>query len=264
MKKARSASHQPPATSHEKTEIVYGLHAVRHALQQHPQTVLELWLQQGKQSAGALAEILVLAERHGLAVIRPSRDTLDRRAGSGVHQGVLLIRRRGGMAQGADLDGVLAGAGSKPVLLLLLEGVQDPRNLGACLRTAAAAGADAVIIPRAGAVAVNATVRKAASGAAEHIPVITVTNLARTLRALREAGVWIVGAAGDAEQSLFDIDLSVPLAVVMGAEGRGLKANTRKHCDFLARLPMSGAVESLNVAVAAGVCLYEAVRQRGS
>lgn len=243
-------------------ETVFGLHAVRHALEQQPEAVLELWLQQGKKAAGALAEILALAKRHGIAVSRQPRETLARRAGSGVHQGVLLIRRHGGIARSVDLDSVLAGTGTRPVLLLLLEGIQDPRNLGACLRTADAAGADAVIIPRAGAVAVNATVRKTASGAAEHIPVIPVTNLARTLRALREAGVWIVGTAGDAEQSLYDIDLTVPLALVMGAEGRGLKANTRKHCDFLARLPMAGTVESLNIAVATGVCLYEAVRQR--
>lgn len=238
------------------------MHSVRHALSLHPDSVLELWVQQGKKPAGALEEILDLAQRHGVAVTWQPRETLDRRAAGAVHQGVLLTRRSGTTPLAADLETVLAGTAGKPALFLLLEGIQDPHNLGACLRTADAAGVDAVILPRDRAASVTATVRKVASGAAEHTPVITVPNVARALRTLKEAGIWIVGTADDAVRSLYDLDLTMPVAVVMGAEGAGLKHNTRKHCDFLASLPMQGTVESLNVAVAAGVCLYEALRQR--
>ena len=246
----------------KQTEIVFGMHAVKHALARHPESVLELWVQRGRKEAGGLAEILDLAQRHGIAVTRQPRETLDRRAAGAVHQGVLLTRRSGAVPQAADLETVIAGTAGRPALFLLLEGIQDPHNLGACLRTADAAGADAVILPRDRAVSVTATVRKVASGAAEHTPIITVPNVARALRVLKEAGVWIVGTADEADRSLYDLDLTVPLAVVMGAEGTGLKHNTRQQCDFLANLPMQGTVESLNVAVAAGVCLYEALRQR--
>jgi 23S rRNA (guanosine2251-2'-O)-methyltransferase len=246
----------------KQTEIVFGMHAVRHALSLHPESVLELWVQQGRKPAGALAEILDLAQRHGIAVTWQPRETLDRKAAGAVHQGVLLTRRSGAVPQTADLETVLAGTAGKQALFLILEGIQDPHNLGACLRTADAAGVDAVILPRDRAAPVTATVRKVASGAAEHTPVITVPNVARALRTLKQAGVWIVGTADNADRSLYDLDLTVPVAVVMGTEGTGLRHNTLKHCDFLASLPMQGTVESLNVAVAAGICLYEALRQR--
>jgi 23S rRNA (guanosine2251-2'-O)-methyltransferase len=160
-----------------------------------------------------------------------------------------------------DLATLLANP-APDMLLLVLDGVQDPHNLGACLRTANAAGVNAVILPRDRAVAVTPAVRKVAAGAAEITPVITVTNLARSLRELREAGVWTVGTDDKADQSLYDINLKMPLAMVLGAEGEGLRENTRKHCDFLVSLPMRGIVESLNVSVATGVCLYEVLRQR--
>ena len=243
--------------------IVFGRHAVRHALDRHPEEALAVWLQRGAKPAGVLAEIIELARRHKVTLSWRPREALDREAGGAVHQGVLLLRRDDATPDTASVADVLGGLDGRPALLLILEGVQDPHNLGACLRTADAAGADAVIIPRDRAVGVTATVRKVASGAAEHTPVIAVPNLARTLRGLKQAGLWIVGTAEEAEQPLYDIDLTVPLALVMGAEGRGLRQNTRKLCDYLAALPMRGTVESLNVAVAAGVCLYEAVRQRG-
>lgn len=149
-----------------------------------------------------------------------------------------------------------------PPLLLILDGVTDPHNLGACLRAADGAGADAVIVPKDRAVSLTSTVRTIACGAAEHVPLIEVTNLARTLRALKQAGVWIVGAVMDADRMIFECDLSGPTALVMGSEGAGIRRLTRDSCDFLALLPMRGAVESLNVSVAAGICMYEAVRQR--
>ena len=171
------------------TDIVFGLHAVRHALKQHPEKVLELQVQEGGKQGGRLAGILRLAEQHGISVSRRSASTLDRLTGGAVHQGVLLTRKKGGNAA-ADLEAVLAGIGARPALLLLLEGIQDPHNLGACLRTANAAGVDAVIIPKDRSVTVNATVRKVASGAAEETPLVTVTNVARCLRSLRWRWRW--------------------------------------------------------------------------
>ncbi len=245
----------------KEIEIVYGLHAVRHALKQHPEAVLDLQVQAGCKEGGRLAGILRLAAQHSIRVTSQPARTLDRLTGGAVHQGVLLKRRKDGNAA-ADLESVLAGISGRPALLLLLEGIQDPHNLGACLRTANAAGVDAVIIPKDRSVTVNATVRKVASGAAEETPLVTVTNVARCLRSLKEAGLWIAGTDDGAQESVYDTDLTVPLVLVMGAEGTGLRKNTRNQCDFLINLPMSGTVESLNVAVAAGVCLFEAVRQR--
>jgi 23S rRNA (guanosine2251-2'-O)-methyltransferase len=149
-----------------------------------------------------------------------------------------------------------------PPFLLILDGVQDPHNLGACLRSADAAGVDAVILPKDRSAPLSATARKVACGAAETVPVIRVTNLARSLRAIRDAGVWLYGAAGDAQQSLYEADLSGPLALVLGGEGRGLRRLTREHCDVLMAIPMAGSVSSLNVSVATGICLFEARRQR--
>ena len=160
-----------------------------------------------------------------------------------------------------ELPQFLDGLG-KPPLLLILDGVQDPHNLGACLRSADAAGVDAVILPKDHSAPLNATARKVACGAAETVPVVRVTNLARTLRAIRDAGVWLYGAAGEAQQALYDVDLSGPVALVLGGEGKGLRRLTREQCDLLVKLPMAGKVESLNVSVATGVALYEAVRQR--
>jgi 23S rRNA (guanosine2251-2'-O)-methyltransferase len=160
-----------------------------------------------------------------------------------------------------DLFALLDGLQESP-FLLILDCIQDPHNLGACLRSADAAGVHAVVVPKDRSVSLTDTVRQVACGAAEHVPLVMVTNLARTLEKLKEAGLWLVGTADDAPQSLYDIDLTGPLAIVMGAEGTGLRRLTREACDFLVRIPMAGAVECLNVSVAAGVCLFEAVRQR--
>ena len=247
----------------KQTEIIFGLHAVRHGLQEHPERVLCLWLQDGKKISGAVEEVIALAKQNAIGIERVSKHALDKHCGESAHQGVMLKRRTAEDRSVANLEDILSLEQPAPFLFLILDGIQDPHNLGACLRTADAAGVNAVIIPRDNAVSVNATVRKVASGAADHTPVTAVTNLARTLRRLREAGIWVAGTDGGAEQSLYDVDFNVPLALVMGAEGKGMKRNTREHCDYLVRLPMLGTVESLNVAVATGVCLYEVLRQRG-
>lgn len=235
---------------------------MRHALQAAPQRARELLLQTDREPNAALREILAVVERRGIKVRRVSRRDLDVETTYGRHQGVALLRSH---AEGPvkDIDGLLPSLGAD-ALLLVLDGVQDPHNLGACLRTADAAGVQAVIIPKDRAAPVTDAARKAASGAAEHIPVITVTNVARTLRQLKESGIWIIGTAAPAQQSIFETDLSRPLALVLGGEGGGMRQNVEAQCDAVVGIPLAGHVESLNVSVAAGICLFEARRQRKS
>lgn len=245
----------------KSAEIICGLHAVRHALQHSLPSVLELWVQDSRQNAKDLVTVLRTAAGSVSVQVVP-RHTLDRLTYHARHQGIAArVRRERSHPQ--DLEALLLStpAAAQP-LYLVLDGIQDPHNLGACLRVADAAGANAVIIPKDRAVGVTPAVAKAASGAAETVPVITVTNLARALRQLKEAGVWIIGASADAGNTIYQMDLQRPLALVVGAEGKGLRDNTSNHCDHLARIPMAGAVASLNVSVAAAVCLYEVVRQR--
>jgi len=242
------------------TEIIYGLHTIRHALQQSPHSVLEMWVQENKKDARAISELIKLAG--SLTVQYVSKQTLDKLAQYERHQGVVL-RKRKEKPPTHDLAALLSDIDNDALpLFLVLDGVQDPHNLGACLRTADAAGVKAVIIPKARTASLTATVSKVASGAAESIPLIEVTNLARILREMQEAGIWVIGTADDAPGSIYQADLNRPLALVMGGEGEGLRENTRKHCDLLASIPMAGIVESLNVSVATGICLFEAVRQR--
>jgi len=241
--------------------IAFGLHAVRHALSEGlAESVADvaLLLQSGREDK-RLLEVSKLAESRGVPVRLLGRTELDGIAG-GRHQGVVLTGRERRQDQ-QDLETLLGGVTDVP-LLLILDGVQDPHNLGACLRSADAAGVQAVIVPRRRAAGMGATVRKVAAGAAEHVPLIAVTNLARTLRYLNEQGVRLVGTSGDAEKSVFAADLTGPLALVMGSEDKGLRRLTREHCDELVSLPMVGRVESLNVSVATGIFLYEALRQR--
>ena len=242
-------------------DVIYGIHSVRHVLEQAPHDVLELWIQDTRKSARALSVICQSADHAGVPVQYVNRRALDRLTGTTAHQGVALKQKVTERAS-PDLADVLSGIVNSNPLLLVLDGVQDPHNLGACLRSADAAGAHGVVIPKDRAVQVNATVRKVASGAAEHIPVTPVVNLARSLTVMRDAGIWVYGMADHAATSLFDVDLTVPVAIVLGAEGKGLRKNTREHCDQLLKIPMLGKVESLNVSVAAGVCLFEVVRQR--
>jgi len=246
-------------------ERVYGLHAVRVLLLRAPQRVRHLYLLRGRNDDRA-QELEQLARSAGCAMERVEPARLQSLVGQAVHQGVVADVEP---LRSWHEDDLLAAIGDADLattphapLVLALDGVQDPHNLGACLRTADACGALAVVVPRDRAVGLNATARKVAAGAAETTPVATVTNLARTLTLLKQAGLWIVGADVSAERRANDVDLSGPLCLVMGAEGSGLRELTRRHCDWLVRLPSLGAVESLNVSVACGMLLYEAVRQR--
>ncbi len=240
--------------------VAYGVHAVRVLLERTPQRVRRVLLATGKD-AGRLAEIRTLAARAGIAVVSVDEASLDKLADGGRHQGVLAeVAARSGDPE-TQLEEALEAAGEKP-LLLVLDGVQDPHNLGACLRSADAAGVAAVIAPRDRAAGLTPVVRKVAAGAAETVPFVAVVNLARTLRELKERGVWLVGTDDSADKSLYEVDLQGPLALVMGSEGEGMRRLTRECCDQLVSIPMAGAVESLNVSVATGVVLFEAVRQR--
>jgi len=243
-----------------RAKIIYGLHTVRHALEQSPESILEVYLQKDRRPSTELDRVIELARAGALGIQNVSRKFLDKQTANALHQGV-AIKQRPDKRNHTDLDVLLANR-EGALLLLVLEGIQDPHNLGACLRTANAAGVDAVLVSKDRSASMNATVSKVASGGAENTPVISVGNVARTLRSLQEAGVWIVGTAADTTKSLYEIDLTVSTAIVMGGEGKGLRQNTREHCDHLVCLPMLGEVESLNVSVATGVCLYEVQRQR--
>ena len=243
--------------SHE--QWVFGLHAVEALLQRQVDRVDMLYIQQTRADERVKA-MQQLAELAGVTCSLVPRDELDRLV-SGRHQGVVAKVRPARVLRERDLDVLLDRLSYQP-LLLVLDGITDPHNLGACLRTADAAGVDAVIAPKDNSASLNATVSKVACGAAEVVPFVQVTNLARTLRDLQQRGIWLIGTAGEAEIELYQADLKGAIAVVMGAEGKGLRRLTREHCDHLVKLPMAGSVSSLNVSVATGICLFEAVRQR--
>ncbi|TCO76978.1 23S rRNA Gm-2251 2'-O-methyltransferase [Plasticicumulans lactativorans] len=242
--------------------VIYGLHAVSAVLRHEPERIESLWVDR-KRHDQRLREVLELAAARGLAVQPAGATELDRLANGARHQGV-VARCHAAAARACDEDALFAllDGLAVPPLLLVLDGVQDPHNLGACLRSAEAAGVHAVIAPKDAAAGLTPTVRKVACGAAERVPFVQVTNLARTLREFKARGLWLVGAAGEADACLFDLDLRGPLAIVLGAEEKGLRRLTREACDYLGRIPMSGGAESLNVSVATGVFLFEAVRQR--
>jgi 23S rRNA (guanosine2251-2'-O)-methyltransferase len=241
-----------------ETRLLFGFHAVIARLRSHPDSVREIFTDSARHDS-RVRDLVALAEQHRVRVVNVDAARLDGLARGERHQGV--IARAEAVDTRMDLQDLLARA-RQPAFLLLLDGVTDPHNLGACLRTADAMGVDGVIVPKDRSVGVNATVAKVASGAAETVPVVSVTNLARTMEVLKEAGVWLLGAAGEAEQSLFRTDLTGPVGWVLGAEGQGLRRLTRERCDALVRIPMFGQVESLNVSVAAALCLYETRRQR--
>jgi len=242
--------------------VACGIHAVRVLLMRSPARVRRVLLAGGRD-AGRLGEIRALAGRNGVQVSAADETLLDKLAEGVRHQGVVAeIVPRVGDPETQLEEALEAKAG--PPLLLVLDGVQDPHNLGACLRSADAAGAAAVIVPRDRAASLSPVVRKVAAGAAETVPLVAVVNLARTLRDLKERGVWLVGTDDAADRTLYEADLAGPVAVVMGSEGEGLRRLTRECCDQLVSIPMAGAVESLNVSVATGVVLFEAVRQRSA
>ena len=240
------------------TQVLFGFHAVNVRLKTAASSIVEIHVDVTRRDA-RMRQFLERAQAAGAKLVDSDDQRLIRLAGSPRHQGV--VARVNKLVMAHSLDDVL-DAVSGPPLVLVLDGITDPHNLGACLRVADGAGAHAVLAPKDHAVGLNATVAKVASGAAETVPYLMVTNLARALNEMKERDIRIIGTAEDAEQTIYDIDLSGPVALVLGAEGAGMRALTRKTCDQLVRIPMAGAVESLNVSVAAGVCLFEALRQR--
>jgi len=243
----------------EDTRLIHGFHAVTAKLRQNPEGVGEIYLAAGRQDS-RMRDLVQLAESRGVRIVSVDAKRLDDMAKGERHQGV--VAKVSARQKYLTVDDVLDGL-AEPALLLVLDGVTDPHNLGACLRVADAAGAHAVIAPKDRACGLNATAIKVASGAADTVPYIVVTNLARSLREIKERGIWTLGAAGEAKKDLFAIEQKGATAWVLGAEGEGLRRLTRDTCDELARIPMYGSVESLNVSVASGICLFEARRQRG-
>lgn len=241
-------------------EMIYGLHAVQALLKRAPQRVQVIWVLEGRADA-RLQKVLQAAEKHKLPISSKSRKELDQACEGNNHQGVLVFASPGRVHDEKSLLDLVREVDGHP-LLLVLDGVTDPHNLGACLRTADAAGVHAVIVPKDNSASLNDAARKVACGAAEAVPLITVTNLARTLRVLKDEGLWLVGTSGEAQVSIYEAPLTGPLVLVMGAEGSGMRRLTAETCDHLAYIPMAGSVSSLNVSVATGVCLFEAVRRR--
>ncbi len=240
--------------------LLVGIHPVAAALAAAPQQVRTIWIAAESHNP-RVVELEQAARTAGIAVERRARRDLDRRSGPSRHQDVLAWYQAVNRHGEGDIATLLENIDGSP-LILVLDGVQDPHNLGACLRSADAAGVHFVVVPSDKASGITPVVRRAAAGAAETLPIVTVTNLARVLRQLKEAGVWLVGTSDQARASLYDTDLSGPTGLVMGAEGRGLRRLTAEHCDYLVSIPMAGSVGSLNVSVATAVCLFEAVRQR--
>ena len=240
------------------SSVVFGFHAVTARLRHRPDSVQEILLDAQRRDP-RIRKLVAAAAARGVKVQAAAPGRLDEIAGGGRHQGVLAFVSA--VDSAATLDSVLKSARG-PALLLVLDGVQDPHNLGACLRVADAMGVDALVAPKDRAVGITASVEKVASGAAQTVPYLMVTNLARALREMQEQGLWVVGATQGAPQALAGCDLSRPVALVLGAEGEGLRRLTAETCDELVAIPMTGTVESLNVSVAAGICLYEARRQR--
>ena len=244
----------------ERRKQVYGLHAVRAVLERRPESIVTARLLQ--EGGRRLDELAADLERRGVRVARLKRADLDRLCQGAAHQGVIIDIAAAREFSLGDFETLVLGRG-RALRLLVLDGVEDPRNLGACLRTADAAGIDAVVVPRAHSATVTPAALKAATGAAETVPVLRAPNLARALAWLKDAGVWVVGADAQAERPLYAAKLGPPIAVVLGGEGRGLRRLTRDLCDELVAIPMVGAVASLNVSVAAGVVLFELLRQAG-
>lgn len=238
---------------------IVGINPVEGALANDPSRVREIWAEQGSKNP-RVAQLIVEARRLGVRVQMRQRSALDKVAGAAHHQGVAASYEVPAAKSERDLAELLE---VEHALFLVLDGVTDPHNLGACLRSAAAAGVTAVIVPRDRAAGITPVVRRASAGAADRVPLVEVANLARTLREMKDAGVWLTGLAGEATESLYAVDLTGKTALVMGGEGDGMRRLTREACDRVVKIPMPGAMESLNVSVATGVALFEAVRQRG-
>ncbi|MFT6270798.1 MAG: 23S rRNA (guanosine2251-2'-O)-methyltransferase [Alphaproteobacteria bacterium] len=251
-------------------EFLYGIHSVAAVLENEPERILDLMIAKGRDDE-RINTIVNLARSNGISVQFVHRKTLDEKSNGEQNQGLLARAKPARVMDESDLDKILeslldgtqSSANTLP-FFLVLDGVTDPHNLGACLRNADAAGVQAIIVPKDNAVGVTPVVRKVAVGAAETVPLIQVTNLTRTLKYIQQKGVWVIGTAGEAEQLIYDCKMQGPIALVMGAEGKGMRRLTRETCDELVKLPMAGTVSSLNVSVATGICLFEIVRQRNS
>lgn len=239
------------------SQYIFGFHAITSRLRQHPDSIREIYLDENRQDQRA-RDLIRLAETTSTRLILCYQDRLGRMTGTTHHQGVAAHVMK--LQQYTALEDLLDGL-TEPALLLVLDGIKDPHNLGACLRVADAFGVHAVVAPKDRAVGLSATVHKVASGAADTVPFFAVTNLARTLRELKEGGIWIVGTTADAPDTLDSVTLTRPIAWVLGAEGEGMRRLTRETCDQLVSIPMSGSIESLNVSVSAGICLFETHRQ---
>ncbi|WP_300088615.1 23S rRNA (guanosine(2251)-2'-O)-methyltransferase RlmB [uncultured Nitrosomonas sp.] len=238
-------------------QYIFGFHAITSRLRQHPDSIREIYLDASRKDQRA-RDLINMAETASTRLILCEPDRLDKITGTTRHQGVAAHVTK--LHQYTTLDDLLDGL-TEPALLLVLDGIKDPHNLGACLRVADAFGAHAVVVPKDRAVGLSATVHKVASGAADTVPFFAVTNLARTLRELKEMNIWIAGTAADAPDTLDSVTLKRPIAWVLGAEGEGMRRLTRETCDQLVRIPMAGSIESLNVSVSAGICLFETFRQ---
>jgi 23S rRNA (guanosine2251-2'-O)-methyltransferase len=241
-----------------KNRLIFGFHAVTSRIRHEASSVEEVYVDAERHDR-RMHDLIAAAKSANVRIIQADDARLSSMVGTRRHQGV--VARAGALSLARNLDELLDAVDGPP-LLLVLDGITDPHNLGACLRVADGAGAHAVIAPKDRAVGLNATAAKVASGAAETVPYITVTNLARTLRELKERDIWLIGTTDDAPKTIFEANFSGPVALVMGSEGEGMRRLTRETCDMLVSVPMMGAVESLNVSVASGICLYEARRQR--
>ncbi len=240
-------------------DTVFGLHAVEALVLKEPECIVEIKVQQGRDDK-RLTKLLGLLQSNSISVAQVPRKELDKLV-NGRHQGVVAIVKADPIKDEGDLEDVLNSLNG-PAFILILDSVTDPHNLGACIRSADAAGVHAVVVPKDNSAPLNAIAKKVACGAAENVPLIQVTNLARTMKWLQNFGIWITGAAGEAEQTIYQTDFKGSIALAMGAEGSGLRRLTREHCDQLTKIPMQGSVSSLNVSVATGICLFEALRQR--
>ena len=242
-----------------QTDIIFGFHSVESVMRNDPVNILQLLVETNRHDQ-RIKQLIQFAESQGISVEYLKKTDIEKQARSHKTQGIAVRYKSVEKNSSVSLDDLLQ---KDNVFLLVLDGVTDPHNLGACLRTADAAGVDAVIVPKDRAAGLTPTARKVACGAAETMPFIQVTNLARTLKQLKDADIWIVGTAGEADNNLYDLQLTGKMALVMGAEEKGMRRLTRENCDQLVKLPMAGQVESLNVSVATGVCLFELLRQRG-
>lgn len=240
-------------------ELIFGFHSVEAILAREPERFLEIYALKGREDK-RLHPLINQARKFGISVQFMQRKALDDKAKGEQHQGIIARVRQGKQYNERDLDDIIQRETTP--FLLVLDGITDPHNLGACLRSADAAGVHAVIVPKDKSAKLTGTARKVACGAAETVPLIQVTNLARTLREIKDAGVWVVGTAGETDTTLFDADLKGAIAIVMGAEGDGMRRLTKEHCDVLVKIPMVGTVSSLNVSVATGISLFEVLRQR--